>query len=239
MCVLTLAWDIHPDWLLIAAGNRDEGHARPSAPLARWADGSGVIGGRDLLSGGMWLGVSEPHPRFAVVTNVTGQGAPDPDRLSRGGLVRDALVNRTPFAVPEPDRYNPFNLIVVAEDEARERTNRPRSLDRSLARGWHALSNGLLDAPWDRKERLTTAAQAWLEAAPLRPQGLLGALDDREGGRSADGDRPIFLLNDVYGTRCSTVVAVDRAGQGRIWERRFDAAGAVTGETEIAFHWLI
>lgn len=78
MCVLTLAWDIHPEWLLVAAGNRDEAHARPSAPLARWGDGSGVIGGRDLQSGGMWLGVSEPHPRFAVVTNVTGQGAPIP-----------------------------------------------------------------------------------------------------------------------------------------------------------------
>ncbi len=239
MCVLTLAWDIHPDWLLVAAGNRDEAHARPSAPLARWCDGSGVIGGRDLLSGGMWLGVSEPHARFAVVTNVTGQGAPAPDRLSRGGLVHDALVSRTPFEAVQASRYNPFNLIVVAEDRARERTNRPEPLDRSLARGWHALSNGLLDAPWDRKERLTTAAQAWLEAEPRRPEGLLGPLDDRIEGRSADVDRPIFLLNDLYGTRCSTVVAVDRAGRGPIWERRFDATGAVTGETEIAFHWLI
>lgn len=239
MCVLTLAWDLHPDWLLVAAGNRDEAHARPSAPLARWGDGSGVIGGRDLQSGGMWLGVSEPHPRFAVVTNVTGQGAPNPDRLSRGGLVHDALVSRAPFASPELSRFNPFNLIVVAEDAAMERTNRPEPLSRSLAPGWHALSNGLLDASWDRKERLTEAAQAWLAAAPGRPEGLLSSLDDREQGRPAKADRPIFLLNDLYGTRCSTVVAVDRAGRGRIWERRFDAVGAVTGETEIAFHWLI
>ena len=239
MCVLTLAWDILPDWLLVAAGNRDEAHARPSAPLARWADGSGLIGGRDLLSGGMWLGVSEPHPRFAVVTNVTGQGAPDPRRLSRGGLVQDALVGRTPFATEPSFRYNPFNLIIVAEDEARERTNRPVPLERSLSRGWHALSNGLLDAPWDRKERLTGAARSRLEAAPTRPEGLLASLDDRENGRPADVDRPIFLLNDLYGTRCSTVVAVDRTGRGRIWERRFDATGAVTGETEIGFHWLV
>lgn len=239
MCVLTLAWDIHPDWLLVAAGNRDEAHARPTAPLARWADGSGVIGGRDLLSGGMWLGVSEPHPRFAVVTNVSGQGAPDPSRASRGGLVHHALVSRTPFAVAPSSRYNPFNLIIVAEDETRERTNRPSPLDRPLSRGWHALSNGLLDAPWDRKERLTLAARAWLATAPSRPEGLLGPLDDRTEGRSADVDRPIFQLNALYGTRCSTVVAVDRTGRGRIWERRFDATGAVTGETEIAFHWLI
>lgn len=78
MCVLTLAWDVHQDWLLIAAGNRDEAHDRPSAPLARWNDGSGVIGGRDLRSGGMWLGVSETHARFAVVTNVTGPGPTRP-----------------------------------------------------------------------------------------------------------------------------------------------------------------
>ncbi|MFN3777871.1 MULTISPECIES: NRDE family protein [unclassified Brevundimonas] len=33
MCVLTLAWDIHPDWPLVAAGNRDEEYARLSEPL--------------------------------------------------------------------------------------------------------------------------------------------------------------------------------------------------------------
>ena len=239
MCVLTFAWNIHPDWLLVAAGNRDEAHARPSAPLMRWTDGSGVIGGRDLQSGGMWLGVCEPHPRFAVVTNVTGQPPPDAARTSRGGLVHDALVAPDPFAAFDPDRYNPFNLILVADDEARERTNRPAPLDRRLAPGWHGLSNGLLDSPWDRKERLTASARAWLQESPSRPDGLLARLDDRETGRPPDGERPIFLRNPIYGTRCSTVVAVDRAGVGRIWERRFDAAGAVTGETEIAFHWLI
>lgn len=237
MCVLTLAWAIHPDWLLVAAGNRDEVHARPSAPLAPWTDGSGVIGGRDLQCGGMWLGVSETHSRFAVVTNVTGQGAPDPDALSRGGLVYDALVLRTPFEGAEPRGYNPFNLMVVADDQARERSNRPEPVDRGLEQGWHALSNGLLDAPWNRKERLTTATQAWLSSAPDRPERLLAALDDREA-RAGD-ERPIFLRNNLYGTRCSTVVAVDRSGRGRIWERRFDASGAITGETEIAFHWLV
>lgn len=105
MCVLTLAWDIHPDWLLVAAGNRAEAHARLSRPLARWADGSGVIGGRDLQSGAIWLGISEAHPRFAVVTNVTGQGLPNPVALSRGRLVHDALVQHSPFPAGEPRRY--------------------------------------------------------------------------------------------------------------------------------------
>lgn len=76
-------------------------------------------------------------------------------------------------------------------------------------------------------------------AGPNAARGSSRKPHDREHAPAAEVERPIFLLNSLYGTRCSTVVAVDRAGRGRIWERRFDAAGAVTGETEIAFHWLI
>ncbi len=237
MCVLTLAWKAHPDWLLIAAGNRDEAHARTSAPLARW--GGGVIGGRDLQSGGMWLGVSEAHPRFAVVTNVTGQGPVDPDRLTRGALVHAALTQREPFALARPDRYNPFNLIVFADDEIRVRTNTPRWTDRCLAPGWHGLSNGVLGNPWDRTEHLTRAAQDWIGSDGAQPDALLARLDDRDSDRSRPVSGPIFRVDGIYGTRCSTVVAVDQRGSGRMWERRFDAQGAVTGETEIAFHWLV
>lgn len=49
---------------------------------------------------------------------------------------------------------------------------------------------------------------------------------------------PVFIENQVYGTRCSTVVAVDHRGQGRIIERRFDAAGSVSGESDIDFRWF-
>ncbi len=71
-------------------GNRDEYHARASAPLAAWEDVPHVIGGRDLVSGGGWLGVSE-EGRFAVVTNIRSPEGPDPDKFSRGALVSDWL----------------------------------------------------------------------------------------------------------------------------------------------------
>jgi len=48
---------------------------------------------------------------------------------------------------------------------------------------------------------------------------------------------PIFILNPVYGTRCSTVVAIDDRGQGLIVERRYGADGAATGETALGFAW--
>ena len=59
MCVVALAHRAHPDWRLVVAANRDEFHARPSAPLDRWTDADDVLAGRDLLSGGSWIGVSE------------------------------------------------------------------------------------------------------------------------------------------------------------------------------------
>ena len=85
MCVAAFAWRAHPDWHLVAIGNRDEYHQRPAAPLAHWKDREGVIAGRDLQSGGTWLGVSE-QGQFVLVTNLRGYGQPDPSRKSRGEL---------------------------------------------------------------------------------------------------------------------------------------------------------
>ena len=89
MCVVAFAWNLHPRWRLLLAGNRDEFHARATAPLARWDDDSGIIAGRDLEAGGTWLGV-DVRGRCALVTNVRdlrlGQ-----EGLSRGLLASDYL----------------------------------------------------------------------------------------------------------------------------------------------------
>ena len=36
MCLLVLAWQAHARYRLVVAANRDEFHARPAAPLAKW-----------------------------------------------------------------------------------------------------------------------------------------------------------------------------------------------------------
>jgi uncharacterized protein with NRDE domain len=239
MCVLAMAWKTHPEWRLVVAGNRDEAHARPTDPLGLWLDDPEVIGGRDRLSGGGWLGVAPHRGRFAVITNLAGQGSPDPSAPSRGALVHDALTQVTGSEPLEP--FNPFSLITVAQDEAWFTTNRPSVSRRRLIPGLYALSNGPLDAPWDKTVRLKSALNLWLIDEARDPADLLAALDDREthGGQTWDEAHasPLFLENPRYGTRCSTVVTVDAAGRGRIRERRFDAAGQVSGETEIAFDW--
>jgi len=227
------------------AGNRDELHPRPAAPLARWADAPHIIAGRDHESGGTWLGVSE-EGRFAVVTNLRGYGPPAADRVSRGALVTDVLSGEEPAAL---DAYNPFNLIAVDGAGARFLTNRPAPLRAALAPGLYGLSNGPLDEPWPKTLRLKQQLLEWLVAGADEPARLLAALgEDRlpTGGLTPDTPSdaprepalsPIFIRDPVYGTRCSTVVAIDRAGKGTIVERRFDAAGAPTGETALAFAW--
>ena len=86
MCVVALAYRVHPDWPIILIGNRDEFHARPAAPLHAWDDGSGIVAGRDLQAGGTWLGVHTQSGRAVVVTNVRG-AMPDPAKDSRGAIV--------------------------------------------------------------------------------------------------------------------------------------------------------
>jgi uncharacterized protein with NRDE domain len=45
-----------------------------------------------------------------------------------------------------------------------------------------------------------------------------------------------FIVNEIYGTRCTTVVLVDREGGVQVEERRYSPAGETTGRTTIAFH---
>jgi uncharacterized protein with NRDE domain len=232
MCVVALALHQHPDWPIIMIGNRDEFHARSTAPLHAWDDGSGVIAGRDLVGGGTWLGVVPAAQRLVVVTNARGERGPDPDKASRGVLVRDLLTGAGEFAAPDVgqlDAFNGFNLMAVAGANAQLMTNRPGAAIHALRPGVQALANEALDRDCVRSSRLSAAVQDWL-TSDTKPETLL----DHLGQTDAPA---LFLNNPVYGTRCSTLVAVAADGSGTMIERRFDPAGLPTGETQLFFRW--
>ena len=248
MCVAALAWNAHRDWQLVAIGNRDEYHERPAAPLALWQNG--VIAGRDLQSGGTWLGVT--GERFALVTNRRGFGLPDPTKASRGALVTDSLSGNGQFADPATaplDAFNPFNLILADSNSATFLSNRPKEIRTALTHGIYGLSNGALDEPWPKTLQLKAALTDWLVSKDTGIEPLFAALrneqiepigvapDQPSDVTDEAAQTPVFIRRAVYGTRCSTVVTIDRAGQGRIVERGFDEDGAVTGETTVSFAW--
>ena len=86
MCLLLLAWKVHPRYELLLAANRDEHHARPTAPLDFWPDTPGdILAGRDLVAAGTWL-AARADGRFAAVTNFRDESASTGLR-SRGELV--------------------------------------------------------------------------------------------------------------------------------------------------------
>ncbi len=251
MCVLAFAWRAHPRWPLVVAGNRDELHARPAQALARWDRPNHLLAGRDLQSGGSWLGVSE-RGRFAVVTNLRGYGGPEPGRVSRGALVTDLLAGEGPHADLRDAQladFNPFNLILADRERACFLSNRPTNVRSELAPGIYGLSNGALDEPWPKTMRLKEILLEWIVSANRPPEVLLDDLREERlpsvGIRSAGPSdvpqepalSPIFIRDRVYGTRCSTVVAVDDQGHGVIVERRYTPAGDEAGQTALSFSW--
>ena len=251
MCVLALAWRAHPRWRLVVAGNRDEMHARPTQRLARWDEPSHILAGRDLQSGGTWLGVSE-QGRFSVVTNLRGFGPPKAGRPSRGILLRDLLSSEGQYACPSDvdlADFNPFNLITVEHDAATFLSNRPYCARQGLAPGIYGLSNGKLDEPWPKTVQLKQILFDWMAAGAQQPEVLFNGLREETlpevGDRSAGPSdvpqeaplSPIFIKNPIYGTRCSTIVAIDDLGHGLIIECSFRPDGDINGQTAIPFSW--
>jgi uncharacterized protein with NRDE domain len=248
MCLIAFAWNAHPRWRLVLAANRDEYHARPSAPLTRWGDAP-VLAGRDLEAGGTWLGV-DVHGRCGVVTNVR-NGTAAAAGLSRGWLVTDWL--RSGLDVPAHARvlraaaadYRPFNLLTFDAQDACYLGNRPEPHVQAVTAGVHGLSNADFNTPWPKTRQLMARLQAWLnDGAADAVEPLFEALADEHP--APDDELPdtgiglvlerrlsaAFIRGADYGTRASTVVLIDHAGSGLIVERRFGPNGRLDGQNE-------
>lgn len=254
MCLIAFAWRAHPEYRLVLAGNRDEFHSRPAAPLGWWADAPDVLGGRDLEAGGTWLAVARAG-RFATVTNYREDLRPQPGLRSRGELVTRFLADRESareFAEGlDGENYAGFSLLAATfsgEGELVYLSNRGDA-PRPLAPGVYGLSNASLDTPWPKLVRAKARLERVL-AESVGVESLLALLADREPGSPADiadaiaDDLPEptvraiaapFVVTPAYGTRCSTVVLVRNDGDVILHERRFDPAGLALGDTGIDF----
>jgi uncharacterized protein with NRDE domain len=251
MCLLVLAWNTHPRYRLVVAANRDEYHDRPTAPLGLWPAPADVLAGRDLRAGGTWLGIDR-HRRFGVVTNFRDLMRAPPEAPSRGGLIPGYL-----RGAAGPDHYlaalengaadyGGFNLLLADAGSLWYASNRTTPFARALAPGIHGLSNERLDTPWPKLRRVRRGFEEWLRGgAGVESGELFALLADRAPATDAEGlpstgltpewERALsspFVSHESYGTRCSTIVAIEPGGACYLAERRFDPAGARSGETE-------
>ena len=236
------------------AANRDEFHARPASPAAWGTDAAftDILAGRDLEAGGTWLGVRRDG-RFALVTNVREGGAHDPAARSRGELVPRVLNATTPPDRAMRDiadtqaRYNGFNLLAGDASAVYLDVESQRPTCERFTDGIHGLSNALIDTPWPKLSRTKRACGSGLRAGDADTAPLFAALADRAPapdaqlpatGIALERERLLsapFIVSDGYGTRCSTVFTIDRAGHARFHERTFDPQGQRDrrGEREI------
>ena len=97
MCLILFAYQVHPQYPLIVAANRDEFYQRPTASAHFWEDYPNILAGRDLEKMGTWMGVTKSG-RMAALTNFR-----DPKEIllgkrSRGEIVKNALTYPGPIA---------------------------------------------------------------------------------------------------------------------------------------------
>ncbi|MDQ2069696.1 NRDE family protein [Natronospira bacteriovora] len=250
MCLLVVAWQSHPAIRLLAAGNRDEFHARPTEAAGFWPDHPELLAGRDVTAGGTWMGISR-QGRFAAITNVRpglGEDPGRPGRHSRGELPVDFLTSRhttDDFLLDVQNRandYDGFNLLVCDGEHLGYYSNRDGRAPQRLGPGVHALSNHRLETPWPKLLRLRSGFEAALQEGRLDSRHLLSLLknsDTAEPGQLPDtGLDPelerrlsaAFVLGQDYGTRSSTLVWLHEDGHGEFLERRYGPYGQEQGD---------
>lgn len=244
MCLLVFS--IGTDGCFVCVANRDEAYARPTAALSFWPDEPQIAAGRDLRAGGTWLGVSRAG-RFAALTNFRGMGRTSGSGPSRGELPVAFLRSRaTPAEFvhelqSRADAYAGFNLLVGAERQFVYFSN-VDAVTRALGPGLYGLSNRWLDTPWPKvvraKEQLATALARGLTRASslselLADRSIPGDAELPDTGVGLELERalsPSFIVTPSYGTRSTTGVIMDAAGQVDIHEKSFGRAGAPLSE---------
>jgi uncharacterized protein with NRDE domain len=242
VCLLSLAYKAHPDFPLVFAGNRDEYHARESAPATWWPDEHNVLGGRDLVAGGTWLGITRSG-RFGVVTNRPDLPPPDDGPLSRGELVTGWLtdtdtINKLPA---QHTRYGGFSLL-LADDQSLQLVSGGNAsgamISRRMESGVTGLSNTTPDQPWPKLQWLNQQLTNQLAEGKPDVERLMSLLTRTEPvPDSASKGVPAtpFVVGEEYGTRCSTVITISVRGECEFLERRFGPGGKPDGESACSF----
>lgn len=249
MCLTVFALNTHPVYKLIMIFNRDEDKSRESEPI-HWLNNH-ILAGRDEKEGGSWFGITR-RGRIAYLTNFRDPKSFDESKKSRGLIVKTFLSsNENPIVfldglLSEVEEYNPFNLIVGERpDELYYFSSVKLSIEK-VKDGIHGLSNGLLDEPWPKVEKLKRGFKEAIKDKNVDVNKLMELLSDREvfpldrlpdtgvGEELEIKLSPIFVDFEGYGTVSSTVLLICRDNSVILRERRF-----VEPKTDLIYRFKI
>lgn len=238
MCLIFLAVNHHPKYKLIVAANRDEFYKRKTAAANYWHDNPEILGGRDLEAQGTWMAMTKAG-KIGMVTNYRDLSNINPSAPSRGQLVSEYLSNG---AAPDEylkdihetaSDYNGFNLVLGHSDRLYYYSNYQSKIV-PLSNGFYGLSNHLLDTPWPKVSRGKQMLASVLQQDEIEPEVLFRILQDEEiapdselpkTGLELERERALsamFIKTPNYGSRCSTVILIDRNDTVSYVERVYD-----------------
>lgn len=247
MCLVILSFRQHADFPLVIAANRDEFYARPTAPLAWWADNPTILAGRDLSAGGTWMGVNKSG-QFAAVTNYREPGKDQKNKKSRGLLVQNFLLSGDAASFAKEldvtaNDYNGYNLLFGNKERVFYFSNRAGKETAELSPGLYGLSNHLLDTPWPKVRK---AKAAFAAINPSASEAAFAFLNDNTPAPEAEVQQtglPLatekalsstFIAAPGYGTRVSSFLCMSSGEHVNFTERTFNE-GKRAADANFAF----
>ncbi len=171
---------------------------------------------------------------------------------SRGHIVKDFLINDFSIErfseklIDEGAGYNGYNLLYGNIDRLFYFSNY-NNADKKIERGIHGLSNHLLDTPWFKVVKSKNEFEQVIKKNNFTTGDIFKILsdstlspDDQLPETGLDYEREkiissIFIKTEEYGTRCSTVVTVDKNNFVNFIERTFDKASKDFSEVTFSF----
>ncbi|MGM0507235.1 MAG: NRDE family protein [Bacteroidota bacterium] len=237
MCLIVFSYKQHPTYDLIFAANRDEFYGRPTKAAHFWDEHPHILAGKDLKSGGTWMGITK-QGRFSAVTNFRDMSMIKEEAPSRGHLVLDYLANGEDPKVylekvdDNARSYDGFNLLAGSIDKLMYYSNYHEERAR-LTPGLYGLSNHLLNTPWPKVERARHGLRLAMEDEEITEERIFELLKNDD--RAPDQDLPdtglpreleravssVFIDTVSYGTRSSTILLMDKEGHVTFTERRY------------------
>jgi len=239
MCLIVFSYKSHEKYPLILAGNRDEFYKRPAKEAHFWNTTPPVLAGKDLKAGGTWLGISSAG-EMGALTNFRDLNNPRQREKSRGELIPEVLLNGEPIdaklksIIQKGHQYDGFNMIAGNIHNLFYLNNITNRFEK-LKPGYHGISNAFLNTPWPKVEKAKKEFNNIISRNKMDEEAIFTLLKNRESypheelpdtGLTPEMEKAvssIFIDTHNYGTRCSTLLMIDRYDAVTFIERTYSA----------------
>ena len=246
MCLILLSKPSLGDYKFVLTSNRDEFYERKTKNMFWWNNVDGLLAGQDLEQGGTWLGITKSG-RFAAVTNVREFYQTDTKEnfLSRGDLVKNFLNSSLSpeeyVQKVEANKYMGFNLVVsdlkhfsIISSQGIESFNQELVVvgNRALNTETKKLNNAKEDFKSILNQAFTHQDLIELMQKPKKNYEFNLEQINQNHGSEFDSR---FITSDIYGTRSTTVITIDRKDTVKVTEVIYDSSSNLSDSNIFEF----